>query len=72
MGTLFVRFQKQPHEQTLDRLGVMAEFMVAGRLRPRQLQRLSVLLPANGAQSRRPASSLPTSVAITGSWRNAS
>jgi hypothetical protein len=43
--------------------------VVAGRSSRLNSSRLSVDLPANGAQSLRRAASLPPSTAITGSWR---
>ncbi len=62
-------------EQALDGGTVMTGLVVAGgaalngTLSGACSSRFSVLLPATGAQSSRPAFSLPASTAMIGSWR---
>ena len=68
-----VRVEEQLDQQPLDRRRVVADPVVAGRLADGACSsRLSVLLPASGAQLDRRASSLPARIAITGSWRSRS
>lgn len=62
LGRPAVAIDEQLDQQTLDRARVMADLVVARRRRS-----WCVLLPANGAQSRRRAWSLPASSAMTGS-----
>ena len=70
---LGVRLQEQIDEQRLDRRRVMADLVVARRLRPAQLQPVQRDLAGHRrAVGTRGASSLPASTAITGSWRSSS
>ena len=61
---------KQVDKQALDRRPIMADLVIAVVSARLNSSRLSVDLPASGAQSERFAASLPPSTAITGSWRN--
>ena len=65
-----MRVEEQIDQQSLDRRRVMADLVIARRLRPAQFEPVERDLPASGAQSARRAASLPASTAITGSWRN--
>ena len=69
---VLVRFQKQIDKQRLNLAAVPSDPAIASRLNAAQLDRLSVLFPASGAQSLRRADSLPASTAIVGSWRSSS
>jgi hypothetical protein len=67
-GRLCVPFEEEVDEQGLDRRRVVADLVVARGDLARPFEPIeSVDLPATGAQSPRPASSLPASTAISGS-----
>ena len=67
-----VRVQQERDEQPLNGCPVVGNLVITRRRLPAHSRRLSVDLPATGAQSSRCAASLPASTAITGSWRRSS
>src|SRR5271163_1070544 len=71
---MLVRLHEQIDKQRLDPGAVPGDPVIARQLRPAppRSSRLSVDLPASGAQFLRRADSLPASTAMVGSWRSSS
>ena len=67
-----MRVEEEIDEQRLDRRRIVADLVIARRLRPAQLQPVERRFAGQRRTVRRRAASLPASTAITGSWRSSS